>query len=206
MSDQQNTSRWPAFYKGVDGRAPRTLLLEVLARSQAGAADGAPRQAVDLGCGDGTETAVLLQHGWHVLAVDREPEAMAYVRAKAAPEQQSRLQTEIAAFEDVRLPPADLVYAGLSLPFCAPEHFDALWARIVAALRPGGRFAGQFFGVRDSWADDSAMNFHTTEQVQQFLQGFAVEYFREIDEDGIAFSGPKHWHVFEVIARKLPRP
>ena len=25
----------------------------------------------------------------------------------------------------------------------------------------------------------------------------------EIDEDGEAFSGPKHWHLFDIIARKL---
>ncbi|KZM36758.1 hypothetical protein OJAG_05270 [Oerskovia enterophila] len=28
-----------------------------------------------------------------------------------------------------------------------------------------------------------------------------VVAFREEDEDGPSFSGPKHWHVFDVIAR-----
>src|SRR5919202_1577408 len=99
MPDQASTTRWPAYYKWGEGRPPRPLLLDVLARWEAEAADGAPRQAIDLGCGDGTETLALLQDGWHVLAVDREPEAMAYVRAKVAPEHEARLETRIAAFE-----------------------------------------------------------------------------------------------------------
>lgn len=46
------------------------------------------------------------------------------------------------------------------------------------------------------------MTFHTEEQVRRMFEGFEVEYFYEMDEDGKAVSGPKHWHVFTVIARQ----
>ncbi len=54
----------------------------------------------------------------------------------------TRLETQVAPFQDVALPAADFVYAGLSLPFCPPEQFPAVWAGVVAALRPGGRVEG----------------------------------------------------------------
>ncbi|AZE49679.1 SAM-dependent methyltransferase [Pseudomonas chlororaphis] len=42
------------------------------------------RQAVDLGCGAGNETRQLVQAGWQVLAIDREPEAIARTTANCA--------------------------------------------------------------------------------------------------------------------------
>ncbi len=116
---------------------------------------------------------------------------------------QNRLQTQVAKFEEVVLPAADLIHASYSIPFCQPSHFPALWEKITSALNAGGRFAGQFFGVRDSWASDPTMTFHTEEQVRAMLDGMEIEYFHEENADGQAASGPKHWHVFTVIARKL---
>ncbi len=53
------------------------------------------------------------------------------------------------------------------------------------------------------------MTFHTEAQVREAFAAFAVEFFHERDEDGeqsagpkAAANGPKHWHVFTVIARK----
>jgi len=99
--------------------------------------------------------------------------------------------------------PGDLIHASYSIPFCHPDHFPALWEKISNALKPGGRFAGQFFGVHDTWADNKDMTFHTEEQVRAMLKNLETEFFHEQDEDGQAASGPKHWHVFTVIARKL---
>jgi len=63
------------------------LFTEALANF--GAKSGRGLQAVDLGCGDGTETLALLEAGWTVLAIDREPAAIEYVRSSksAATEQ-----------------------------------------------------------------------------------------------------------------------
>src|SRR6266568_4185474 len=58
-----------------------------------------------------------------------------------------------------------------SLPFCAPRQFPALWTRIIHGLLPGGIFAGQLFGIRDSWADDPDMSFHNREEVTALLDG-----------------------------------
>lgn len=207
MSDDQAKSvleayQWADFYKNVSGRQPRQLLIDVLSRIEA--VNAAPRtQAIDLGCGDGTETAVLLSKGWHVLAIDAEPTAFAHLNAKIPPEARNRLRTQIAKFEDVALTPTDLLYAGFSIPFCQPQHFDALWGKIVSSINAGGRFAGQLFGVNDTWAStESNMTFFTEAQARALFADFEVESFVEEDEDGASTMGEKHWHIFHVIARK----
>jgi hypothetical protein len=47
------------------------------------------------------------------------------------------------------------------------------------------------------------MTFHTEEQVRALPDKSEIESFHEQDEDGTATSGPKHWHLFTVIARKV---
>jgi len=142
--------RWVEYYKVAFGRPPRELLRQTVIRF--GQADHPSRLAIDLGCGAGTETVALLSQGWHVLAIDRQPEAIAQVMARVAPEHQARLATQVVSFEHVECPASDFIWAGLSLPFCPPAHFPRLWEKIVASLRAGGRFAGDFFGVRHAWA------------------------------------------------------
>lgn len=197
MSDESMS--WDDFYKRVQGRSPRQLLLDALEKFR----EQASLQAIDLGCGDGTESALLLSRGWHVLAVDAEPAAIQRLLGKVPGTEQVNLQTQVAKFEEVTLPNADLVHASFSLPFCHPDHFPALWQKIIRAIKVGGRFAGQFFGVRDSWAHEEDMTFHTEAQVRALLEDFEIESFHEMDEDGQSASGPKHWHVFTVIARKI---
>jgi trans-aconitate methyltransferase len=197
----QEDHGWEDYYRKHKGRVPRQLLLEALAYFPDDV-DDEQRFAIDLGCGDGTESALLLERGWNVLAIDGEPAAIRHLLSKVPKDRQARLQTQVATFEEATLPSADLIHASFSLPFCAPQHFNAFWAKIVDALQPGGRFAGQFFGVRDSWANETDRTFHTEDQVRAMLEDFEIEFFQEHDEDGPSASGPKHWHFFTVIARK----
>ena len=142
-NDEQEQARWSKYYQAVAGRYPRELLRQAASRfGQAGHYDGF---AVDLGCGTGIETIELLSRGWRVLAIDNQPEAITRMLASVSPEHRTRLETRLASFGQVQLPPADLIWAGLSLPFCPPEHFERLWHEIVTALQPDGRFAGDFF-------------------------------------------------------------
>jgi SAM-dependent methyltransferase len=200
--DQAAEPDWQGYYKWIEGREPRPLFVNALARFDV-SSGGLQWQAIDLGCGDGTETLALLEAGWSVLAIDGEPAAIEHVLSKVSDKHRSRLRTMTASFNDLQLPETDFIYAGYSLPFCEPDCFKGLWKNIAASIRPGGRFAGQLFGIRDSWADNPEMNFHSAEQATALLgQAFNVEVLEETDEDGEAFSGPKHWHFFDIIARK----
>jgi SAM-dependent methyltransferase len=197
---------WEDYYKAIEGRPLRPLFLEALPFLPNPRADERPRVAIDLGCGDGSETLALLARGWNVVAVDSAPEAIARLRASLQPDDAKRLTTVVGPFHEVDLPDADFVYAGLSLPFCAPDEFVDVWRVVAHALRGGGTFAGHFFGPHDSWVSTPDMTFHAREQLETLFAGFDVHLLREQDEDGPAVSGPKHWHVFHVIATTPVEP
>jgi SAM-dependent methyltransferase len=196
---------WEDYYHAIEGRPVRPLFVEAVAYLPSPRVDERVRVAIDLGCGDGSETLALLAHGWVVVAVDGASEAIARLRASVPTGDAARLTTIVGPFHEVGLPDADFVYAGLSLPFCAPDKFADVWRAVEHALRGGGVFAGHFFGPHDSWASTPDMTFQTREQLEALFAGFDVLQLKEQDEDGPAVSGPKHWHVFHVIATKRPR-
>jgi hypothetical protein len=187
---------WESYHRSTRGRAPRPSFERVL--PILGTEPG--RRAIELGFGDGTEVRALLGLGWRVLAVDAERSAGENLRADLTPGDLARLEVVIGPLEDVSLPRADLVFASYSLPFCPPDRFDALWARVTAALEPGGIFAGELFGERDSWSGDPSMTFVSRARLDELLSGFTVLHLDEEDAPGDSFMGPKHWHVFHVIA------
>lgn len=45
------------------------------------------------------------------------------------------------------------------------------------------------------------MTFHDADAARALFDGLELECFVE-EEDGEAFEGPKHWHVFHVIAKR----
>ena len=192
---------WEEYYQAIQGSQPRSLLLSALELFKSDP-PRANRLAIDLGCGDGTESFYLLENSWQVLAIDVEATAINYLLAKTPDHLADNLQTQIARFENSHLPPADLIHANLTLPFCEPAQYGSLWQKIVASIVVNGRFAGHFFGVNDSWAVNTDMTIHTEAEVRALFPAFAIEFFHEKDEDGQATNGPKHWHIFTVIARK----
>lgn len=188
---------WSGYYDKVESRPPRdtaTRLVEL----------GADKTGLvaDLGCGDGAESLFLAEAGWRVLAIDAEAEAINRVTARAAAIGSNAIEGRVMSFSDLALPAVDAVHASYSLPFCHPEDFDAMWSTIVDAVRPGGLIALVFFGVNDTWANTPDMTFQTRAQVESLLEGFEVIELIEVEEDGEASSGPKHWHTLTVYARK----
>jgi tellurite methyltransferase len=187
---------WSDYYEQNDARAPRAMLLDVLDRFGPGA-----RDAVDLGCGSGIDTVAMLGKGWTVFAMDAEPEAIDRLRSRLPAALQPRLATLVSAMEDVAVPPSDLIWAGYSLFFCRPDRFHGVWSGLRRAVRPGGRFAGQILGDRDTWAGDDGISWFARDAAEALFDGWTIERFDVEDEDGEACSGPKHWHVFHVVAR-----
>lgn len=182
---------WSEYYARTRDQPPRPTLLEALARF-----GGRTGLAVDLGIGSGRDAAVLLARGWRVVGIDAEPAVLALPR-------HPRLTVRREPFETAELPQADLVNASFCLPFCHPDAFPSFWVRIAAALGPGGRFAGHFFGPRDGWFGDPGITHIPEDEVRALLTPFEVERFDEEEDDAETPRGfMKHWHIFHVVARR----
>jgi SAM-dependent methyltransferase len=190
---------WTEYYRATEDRPPRQQLFDVLATFPQ------PGMAVDLGCGAGGDTAAMLAAGWSVFATDAQQEAIDRVRGRVP--EDAPLTTAVARMEEVELPVADLVWASYSLFFCDPTLFPQVWTRVREAVRPGGRFAGQVLGDRDTWTSERRMPWFRRDAAEALFDGWSIERFDVEEEDGEAWSAPKHWHVFHIVAqRPSPRP
>lgn len=196
---------WPAYFDRMAGKPARETTLGALDRF--GEIDrAAPPLAVDLGAGDGRDTAVILDRGWRVWAHDGHADAIRRLLQRpecAQGEREGRLTAVLADFADIEIPNARFVNASFCLPFCPSADFQALWRKIDAAVEPGGRFAGQFFGDRDAWATIEDRTHLTRAQVLDLFPNYTLESFREEDRASThAGEAHKHWHMFHIIARK----
>lgn len=199
--DYSEVRDWPGYFGAVLGLGPRETLVAALdSFAREGCAAGL---AVDLAAGEGRDTLELLARGWRVVATDGHPEAFSFLWPRVPEALKANLTAVVASFDQTRLPRCDLVNASYALPFCPPQDFPDLWRRIVQAIRPGGRFAGQFFGARDTWASLPDRTHHTRDEVLALLEGFEIEMMEEEEEDDPPdVRKPKHWHLFHVVARK----
>lgn len=202
--DYSEVEDWPGYFQAVIGKGARETLVAALDAFQAeGRLDGL---AIDVAAGEGRDTLELLARGWRVVATDSHPDAFALLCPRVPEAQRARLTTLQVTFDEMEVPRCDLVNASFALPFCEPRHFPALWRRIVEAIRPGGRFAGQFFGDRDTWASLPGRTHHSHDEVLALLAAFEIEMMRvEERDDPPDVRRPKHWQLFHVVAKKRRR-
>ena len=202
LSDPVFSGDWAAYYEKTGQRPPRPTLIHALDSFDR---EGRPENALaaDLGCGSGRDTIEILRRGWPVHAVDASPDAIEGILGRPDLPPDARIDTQLSRYEDMTLPPCDLINAAFSLPLCPADAFPAVWQKVRNALKEGGRFSGQLYGDRDSWAGRDGMTFHTTREVDALLDDFEVEYREEEEEDSVTPRGtPKHWHIFHIVAKK----
>jgi tellurite methyltransferase len=191
---------WSRYNTTQVDRPPRPLVRTLLEH----AGNGEGRLALDLGFGSGVETALLLDRGWRVLAIDSDPAAAESLRARLPAGLAERLSTRTQDFTEIDvLPRVHLVHAAWSLPY-AGSHLGRLWDAVLAALAPGGWLAGDLFGERDAPADAADVATLTDAEVESFLARLDVVYRQTHEQDGVSVDGPHHWHVHSVVGRRLP--
>jgi tellurite methyltransferase len=184
---------WETFYSLTKDRPPWPLLVR--------AASLLPRKgrALDLGAGAGRDTRYLLEQGFQVTAVDSDPHAVAMLKSL----QEGDLRVVQATFEEFAFETYDLINAHFALPFVSPRRFREVFKRVKRALKPGGMFVGQFFGIHDQWnTPEHEITFLTREQAEEVLQDLDILELNEEEVDGhVADGSSKHWHTFHIIAR-----
>ena len=201
MARTSTAEDWRVYYQRTGERPPRETLLQALASFEAEDAVGT---AVDLGCGGGRDSIELLRRGWSVLAIDAQDSAIETLLARPELNQFGcRPRTEVSRFEAARWETADLVNSSFALPLCPKADFLAMWQRIFDSLRPGGRFAGQVYGVRDQWFGDPTNTHFTQSEIDDLLLPYEVELCRVEETDSVTPRGTaKHWHIYHIVARK----
>jgi SAM-dependent methyltransferase len=102
--------------------------------------DPRPGEAIlDLGCGDGTLTQRLVEAGARVIGVDASPAMVDAARERGL---DVRLVDGCALQFDAEF---DAVFSNAALHWMRDP--DAVLAGVARALRPGGRFVGEFGGA-----------------------------------------------------------
>jgi len=155
-------------------------------------------EALELGAGVGHGVLHLLERGLKVTAIDAEPEACELLRQRAP-----SARVIEGRFEEIELPPShyDVVVAGFSLFFLTQQELAHLWPRLLASMKPGALFAGEFLGLRDDWVRDGYLG-HPESEVREMLDRFDILYWEEAERDGKTSQGTdKHWHVYHVVAQ-----
>lgn len=182
------------YYENTWNLPPSALLVEALdfVRSES-------RIALDLGCGAGRDTKLLLQRGYDAVAVDSQVLVRPYVENLS---QYGNVLYAQATFEDFDYQRYSLVNARYSLPFISPKSFTKIMNKIVSSIDVGGVFVGQLFGLNDEWNKyDSQMTFLSRAQVESQFKQLEIIKFEEKDEMGLLANGSiKHWHVYDIIA------
>jgi len=182
------TSKWNTYFSNTKNKKPRPLLVEALPYVDD------KTEAIDLGCGVGSDTNFLKENGFLVTSVDGSVDVSSYVP-----------EAIISTFDNYSFPVKkfNLVNAQYSLPFNPPDTFQEMFNRLTASLKLGGIFTGQFFGAKDDWSSRKEMTFFTEKEVRDILNSYKILVFREKAEYGKTVSGnTKFWHVFDVIAVK----
>jgi trans-aconitate 2-methyltransferase len=144
---------------------------------------------LDAGCGSGRVTQLLLERlpRGRVVAVDSAPSMVEHAREALDPERATVLQASLT--ELVLDEPVDAAFSNAVFHWIA-DH-DALFARLHAALRPGGRLVAQCGG------EGNVERFHRAAREVASLDAYAP-YLG-------GWQGPWHFAGAEATAARLER-
>jgi SAM-dependent methyltransferase len=99
---------------------------------------------LDVACGRGRHTLLLAQAGFRVHAIDRDPEAIAFVREAA---RQRLLPVTVAVMDLETEPPPTLGHAAFDAIVVFRYLHRPLFPALIDALAPGGRLVYETFTV-----------------------------------------------------------
>lgn len=195
---------WDARYAG-DGYLFGTAPNAFLAACRLLIPDGG--RVLCVADGEGRNSTWLAAQGLAVDAFDPSPVGVAKARRLAA-ERGVEVRLAVAGVDDWRWPEgAYEAVAAIFIQFAPPDMRRRLWARIHAALRPGGLLLLEGYSLAQlahgTGGPRVPDQLYTEEVIREELAAFEIEsmraYEREVDE-GPAHSGLSA--LIDVVARR----
>jgi len=219
-------SGWPEYFKNHENREPRPQLALAIEASEADSQPLSSKQALDIGAGNLIESKALLEAGFDQVSATDSSSYSEEVSGKLERDYNDfandinrfsfyKLRNEELA-DKISPNSVDLVVSYYALPFTRPHEFARLWQSLESALKPGGVMSVTLFGDNDGWATETnaggekryqGMTFHSRDQVEVLLGKMQDVEIVEREYDSVNTNGDaKHWHVYDVQARKPAPP
>jgi SAM-dependent methyltransferase len=164
-----------------------------LLRDRAGAAP-----ILELGCGIGKDTAILVEAGFRVVAVDLSPRAIERARA-AVPQAEFHISDLRAPFP-VTAAEVGAIIASLSLHYFAWVETLALVERIRTTLRPRGALLCRLNSTNDH--NYGAIGYPRIEDNYYLVQGEPKRFFNQTSIEAVFATG---WRMLSVTERVIQR-
>ncbi len=183
---------WSDYFALTKSRLPHDLLVRAVELAPMG-------RAVDLGCGAGTDAEYLSECGFHVTAVDGDAAAAAFVRSRSG----GAIRFVHSPLETFEFGSYELVASLFALSFLSDDALHSVVHRAAESLSPGGVLAMNTFGPRDGWAGEAEMAFPTKQQLEALVTDLLlIELLEEEYDEPTASGQEKHWHIYNLIARR----
>lgn len=192
-------NKWTNYHNVTNNTPPRRNIIKFVEQYK-----GLTGNAIDLGCGAGNDTVYLIQNNWNVLAIDGT-DVENLIKDKLNEERMKKFNFQVQKFEKLNLPKCDLIISNNALSFCNRDYFYNMWQKICNSINSNGFFVGNLFGIKDEWnTPDDKRTFLNKEQVLELFENFEIIEFKEIEKDRpTALGKMKHWHTFEITAKKI---
>lgn len=195
---------WDKRYAGPEyifGKEPNVFLLTERARFRRG------MKVLDVACGEGRNSVWLAELGCEVTGVDLSPLALGKARALAQERNVSVTYHEADLLQWAWPQGAYDALVSVFIQFAAPEGREALFARMRAALKPGGLLFLQGFTPAQlqyaSGGPKEISHLYTGEMLSGLLAPLQILHLREYEAD--LSEGSKHVGraaLVDVIARR----
>jgi len=143
---------------------------------------------LELACGPGAWTELLLRHATSLTAVDAAPEMLARAKARVGQERVRFIHADLFAWSPDRR--YDVVFFGFWLSHVPLDRFEAFWSLVADCLEPRGRV----FFVDDAYRTPD-----------ELIEGAASSTIRRRLNDGTAFRAVKVPHHPAELAERLAR-
>jgi len=201
---QANQDQWDTYFASKLRNPPEQFIVSGLREI---ATSGSGKVAIDLGCGIGHETKLLLQNKYKVIAVDANARALHYMMLlPGMAKYKSNLTTINSSFETLNfsnLPQVDLIISSFALPFVPKQDFKRVWQNVIATIKPGGHIIVNLFDPNyEFYNNKDNMSFHTKSAALALFNDFNIIDFRVVKSASLQQGENNLYYI--IIAQKLP--